>query len=158
MLLYSSFGIYLRGKNEKNRSENRMKNTIVVLFLCFVAGCAHSTAQGLREKHHGKIIFEVQENYQPVYRKIVTHARERFQGGLITAQMIVQGDLYTDIQSGNVTVALHSGWPVGVDTYMTIDIEALSENQTGITTYYAFGTWRKHAKLVEEWVRGKSPR
>jgi len=138
--------------------ERRIEMKYLVLSLCFVAGCAPSTVQGLREKHHGRVVFEVQENYQPVYRKIVANARDRFQAGLITAQMIVQGDLYTDIQSGNVTVALHGGWPVGVDTYMTIDIEALSENQTRVTTYYALDTWRKDAKLVEEWVRGKSPR
>lgn len=133
-----------------------MKKTTVVLFLCFAAGCAPSTAQNLREKHHGRAVFEVQENYQPVYRKILTNARDRFQAGLITAQMVVQGDLYTDTKSGNVTVALHGG--LGVDTHMTIDIEALSENQTRITTYYALGTWKNSPKLVEEWVRRKSPR
>lgn len=131
-----------------------MGKAIVVLFLCFVAGCAPPTAQGLREKHHGKAVFEVQENYQPVYRKIVTNARDRFQ----SARMVVQGDLYTDTKSGNVTVTFYGNFPVGANTHITVDIEALSENQTRITTYYAFGTWRKHAKLVEEWVRGKSPR
>lgn len=73
--------------------EKRIEMRYLVLSLCFVAGCAPSTVQGLREKHHGKVIFEVQENYQPVYRKIVTNARDRFQAGLITAQMIVQGTI-----------------------------------------------------------------
>lgn len=128
-----------------------MKLQVLIIIFFLLGGCAPGTAQGLRDKYSGKFVFKVDENYQSVYRKIVTQARNHFQTGLITAQMVVQGDIYTDIKSGNVTIALHGG--LGVDTYMTIDINALSDNQTRVTTYYALGTWESSAKAVEEWVK-----
>lgn len=127
---------------------------LIGIALFWLFGCAPATVQGLRENHAGKITFDVDENYQSVYRKVLTPARDCWQSGLITAQMVVQGDLYTDTWRGNVTVALHSG--AGVDTYFTVDVEALSEAKTRVTVYHAFRNQERAAQAVELWVKQNS--
>lgn len=131
-----------------------MRASVAAILLVMLAGCAPATVQGLREQHAGKLVFEVEENYQSVYRKVITPARNCWQAGLITAQMVVQGEMYTDIRQGNVTVALHGGF--GIDTYLTIDVAALSDSKTRVTTYYAFENSTGSAKAVEFWVKQNS--
>lgn len=123
-----------------------------IFYLFF--GCAPSTVQGLRDDPAGKISFEVDQNYQDVYRKILTPARDCYQTGLITAQQVVQGDLFTDTRRGNVTVAMHGG--AGVATYLTIDIAALSDMKTKVTAYYAFQNSERNARAIELWVKNNS--
>lgn len=132
----------------------KLHSAIQFLSLIMLSGCAPATVQGLREQHAGHLTFEVGENYQSVYRKIITPAKNCWQTGLITAQMVVQGDLYTDIRQGNVTVALHGGF--GVDTYLTVDVVALSDSKTRITVYYVFENQNKQAKTIERWVKQNS--
>ena len=94
--------------------------------------------------------FTVQENYQPVYRKILAQERKCYQTGMITAQMVVQGDLYHDTKSGEITVALHGG--AGVNTYQVIDIEAIDDMRTKVVGYYAVGPVEKYGRILKEWV------
>ena len=124
-----------------------------VLALAIVA-CAPATIEGLRNNHANRYTFQVNENYQPVYRKILSAARKCYQTGLITAQMVVQGDLYHDIRKGNVTVALHGG--LGVDTHMAIDISSLDHEKTEIVVFNAISTWNSAAQAVREWVEENS--
>src|SRR5690606_22264719 len=90
------------------------------------------------------------ENYQQVYRTILDQARKCHQGGMITAQTVVQGDLYHDIKSGTVSVALHGGF--GVDTYQVIDIKSISENESKVLAYYSLGSVQKQGDLLKKWV------
>ena len=131
-----------------------MKKLLLVFILVLSIGCAPATIQGLRDNPAGKLIFEVDQNYQKVYRIILNKARNQWQAGMITAQRVVQGDLYTDIESGNITVALH--WVFGIDTYLTIDIKALPDTRTKVSTYYSLSTWKSGAELVEQWVKNGS--
>lgn len=113
-------------------------------------GCAPATIQGLKERHSGSYSFTVDENYQSVYRKILTKARACYQTGMITAQMVVAGDLYNDIKKGDISVALHGG--LGVDTYLYTEIKAIDENKSNVDVYYALDTWKKAANAVKAWV------
>lgn len=126
---------------------------IWILFIAFV-GCAPATVQGLRESHADRYEFIADENYQSVYRKVLYQARKCYQTGLITAQMVVQGDLFHDLKSGNVSVALHGG--LGVDTYLTVDVYGLDEKTSRVVVYYALATWRSAARAVKEWVQEDS--
>lgn len=69
---------------------------------------------------------------------------------MITAQMVVQGDLYHDTKSAIITVALHGG--LGVDTYQVIDFNAISENQTKIVGHYSLGPVEKYGQILKEWI------
>jgi len=125
---------------------------LIVSFLlaAALAGCAPATLQGLREKPAGSSTFEAPQNYQRAYRTIITNARKCYQTGMITAQMVVTGDLYNDTKTGEVTVALHGG--LGVDTYLGIDIKALTEETTQVKTFHALSSWKDGATLVKQWV------
>jgi hypothetical protein len=93
----------------------------------------------------------VDRNYQPVYRTILEQSRECFQGShLFGVQEVVQGDIYSDIQRGNVSVAQHNPM-FGVNTYLAIDISALNDNATKVEAYYAFEAWKPMANAVEQW-------
>lgn len=94
--------------------------------------------------------FVAPENYQPVYRKVLDQARKCYQYGVITAQMMVQGDLFHDTKSGTITVALHGG--LGVDTYQVIDIFAIDEKQTKVIGHYAVGPVAQYGQTLKEWV------
>lgn len=133
----------------------RFQSIIIALiggaFLVTFSGCAPSTAGGVREMGaERKFEFTATENYQPVYRKILEQARKCHQTGLVTAQMVVTGDLYHDTKSGTITVALHGGF--GVDTYQVIDVKALDEHQTKVIGYYSVGSVEKYGKLLKGWV------
>lgn len=97
-----------------------------------------------------QVVFVTQENYQPVYRKILEQARKCYQTGLITAQMMVQGDLFHDTRSGTITVALHGG--LGVDTYQVIDVFALDDTQTKVSAHYSIGSVEQQSQLLKQWV------
>jgi reverse gyrase len=129
-----------------------MKNCLAALVFA-IAGCAN-TAQELRDDPSAKIAFDIERNYQPVYRAILERARRCFQFGMITAQMVVQGDLYHDIKSGNVTIALHGG--LGVATYVTTDIKAISDTQTRVETFVLLSGYLSTARAVEEWAHERS--
>ena len=131
-----------------------MKTISAILSAMTLVACAPATIEGLRKDHANSYTFSADENYQAVYRKILSTARKCYQTGLITAQMLVQGDLYVDIRSANVTVALHGG--LGVDTYMTIDVSALNDEKTSVVVFNAFSTWNSAAHAVREWVEDNS--
>lgn len=120
-----------------------------------LAGCAPPTLQGLRENPAGTTRFEVGQNYQQVYRTVIANARKCYQGSAgPMAQNVVTGDLYTDIRSGEISVALHGA--AGVDTYLGIDIKALADDRTEVRTYYRPSTWASSAAGVESMLRGGS--
>ena len=131
-----------------------LAKTLAILGLSLVTyGCAPATLQGLRENPSGRSKIEVAQNYQNVYRRVLTNARKCWQTGMITAQMVVTGDLYTDLKTGEISVALHGG--LGVDTYLGIEMKAIDAERTEVQIYNALATWERSAKLVQQWVVGE---
>lgn len=118
-----------------------------------LAGCAPATMQELRLKPGGEANFQSPQNYQAVYRTILSNARRCYQAGMITAQMIVQGDLYTDTQTGEVTVALHGG--LGVSTYLGVDIKSIGNDVTEVKIFSSSSNLAA-AKAIRAWVETKS--
>ena len=139
-----------RHKNGTMRTE-AILITVIVAFAAPLSGCAPSTAAGVREMGpERRYAFIAAQDYQSVYRKILEQARKCYQTGMITAQMVVQGDLYHDTRSGTVTVALHGG--LGVDTYQVIDVSAIDESQTRVVGHYSLGPVEKYGEALKEWV------
>ena len=68
--------------------------------------------------------------------------------------MVVQDELYHDIKSGSVSVALHGG--LGVSTYLTIDFLALNDNETKVSVFTALSNWKSTGDAVIEWVEDGS--
>lgn len=126
------------------------RKTVALALICLLTACAPATMQGVREKHSGEYSFTANESYQAVYRTVLHQARDCFATGMITAQVIVDGDLYTDIKSGNISVALHGG--AGVDTYLVIDIKESTPTSSKVTVYNSLSTWERSARAVEGWI------
>lgn len=128
-----------------------LMHSIILLPVFLLASCAPSTAAGVRALGESRqFTFTAPENYQAVYRKVLEQSRKCWQGGLITAQMVVDGDLYTDTKSGTVTVALHGG--LGVDVYQVIDVSLVSENESEIKAYYPRGRVARYGEILKQWV------
>ena len=136
-----------------------MKRVIAIaLLLAFSAsmsGCATSTVAELREKGpENRFEFVAAENYQPVYRKILEQTRKCHEGGVITSQMVVHGDLYHDIKRGTITVAFHPGLG-GVATHQVIDVAAIDDRQTKVVGHYfigPFGSLANVGQVLKEWA------
>jgi hypothetical protein len=123
-----------------------------LIFAFIGSGCAPSTVQGLRENHSGRTEFEVQQNYQPVYRTILEQSRTCRQGFHGFVPTYVQGDLYHDTRRGNISVAQHNAI-YGILTWLAIDVSALDDNTTRVVAYYTNDHWAPAAQAVEQWVR-----
>lgn len=97
-----------------------------------------------------QVAFTAPENYQAVYRKVLDQSRKCWQSSGIAAQLMVQGDLFDDIRSGTVTVAMHGMY--GVDTYQVIDITAIDDAQTKVVAHYALGSVEGYGRTLKGWV------
>lgn len=134
----------------------RISGLVAALVLIGLAGCAPATTQGVRDLGAERTYrFDSNEGYQKTYRTILDQARKCHQGGLITAQMVVQGDLYHDTMSGTISVALHGG--LGVDTYQVIDVSAVEDNASHVIAHYSMGSVKKQGDLLKRWVTEKYP-
>lgn len=122
-----------------------------VAVLGLLEGCAPTTAGGVRALgSQREFSFVSSENYQTVYRKVLTQERKCWESGLITAEMVVHGDLYTDIKQGVVTVELHSG--MGIDIYQVVDISSTKDQETSISAHYTFGSVQQYGGILKQWV------
>ncbi|MBV6304944.1 hypothetical protein KVP10_08590 [Candidimonas humi] len=129
-----------------------MGKVLVVLAVgLMLVGCAPATLNGVRAMGPQRLYqFQAPQNYQAVYRVILGKVRECFEAGMITAQQVVHGDLYTDIESGTISVELHGG--LGTDIYQVIDIKAISPDMTDIKAYYSLGSVQKLGTTLKKWV------
>ena len=132
-------------------SLSNMKHTkqIILLFILslVIVGCGAMTAQGLRDNPSGEHTFRVARNYQSAYRIALQKARRENSGG-----MDVDGNLYTDIHMGTITITSPVNPMVGsLGIYMVIDINKITEGRSRITAYSKSFNWRKYPKKVEKW-------
>jgi hypothetical protein len=131
---------------------NRYLLTLGLAACLALAGCASSTALEVRQLGpENRRSFTVEDNYQPVYRQVLTQARKCLQMSMLSnAQMVVTGDLYSDIREGTVTVALHA--LTGVKTYLVVDIKALGEKQSQVNAYTDGWSASDAGTMIKEWV------
>ena len=127
---------------------------LFAMIAIMLSGCVPSSSQGLRENAGGKISFDLNDNYQVIYGEILAAARNCWQNGLDTVPMVVHGDLDTDTRQGNIT----AGVPglVGLSTYFTVDVKALSDAKTKVVVYFVFQSMEPRARAVELWVKQNS--
>jgi hypothetical protein len=121
----------------------------IAILLAPLEGCSR-TLQELRAT--GEVVqFETNEPYQSVYRKIIDQARECYQFGLSTAHLAVQGDLYTDMKSGTVTVVLMNRITGDIANECSAEISEIADNRTRVIIHYA--KHRYMAENMRNWVK-----
>lgn len=131
--------------------EGKMRLIAIAAITVLLAGCAPATLDGVRQMGESRqYVFEAPIGYESAYRTVLSQARKCFQTGMITAQMVVQGDLYRDIDMGTVSVALHGGF--GVDTYQVIDITPAGSETSRIEAHYSLGNVQKQGDVLKAWV------
>lgn len=119
--------------------------------LVSLAGCATTPSELRNAGPEHRATFVMQQNYQSAYREILARQRACEQASLITASYVVQGDLFTDIQSGTITTALHGA--TGVVTETVIDIKAAGEGASEVVISTARNAAR-YAAGVRKWLAG----
>jgi hypothetical protein len=122
---------------------------ILILILAQFSGCSR-TVKELRESDQ-TVIFAAKEPYQTVYKKIVEQARQCYQIGATAGHFVVQGDLYSDVRKGVVTIARTERITASVRNDISADIEAVSDNLTRVTVYHD-GAHRFIAENMAQWV------
>jgi len=97
---------------------------------CYLAGCAVSNPNELRQNHKGKISFTVSSGYQEVYRKIVEYEEMPMHE--------TQSQIYTDLKTGKIYLR-RAVTPF--DSFVLIDIFFVKDNMTTVDYYYYFPAW-----------------
>jgi len=124
----------------------RKKFAMMGLTLAGLIGCTPATMQSLRSNPAAQVRFETAQNYQSVYRTVITSARRCYN----QAPLLVQGDLFSDIKSAEVTVA----WTTAIgghDVHMGIDIKAINDGLTEVRIYTAKSS-ESAPKTVRSWI------
>lgn len=129
-----------------------MKHILAIAIIATLAGCMTTTDAELRVNSAGKeFTFIAPQNYQVVYRKILDQTRKCSRISFILGgHTAVEGDLYSDLRAGTVSVG--SSRLEGYDTGTVIDIAAIDEQQSKVTTYAKFDTKSWTGKRVKAWV------
>lgn len=93
--------------------------------------------------------FEVDKNYQAVYRDVLEQARTCTKPQF-TAKMEVEGELFDDIKAADVSVVL-----VGLfsnNHYLKIRIEAIGDSKSKINVSNKLPRWNDLARAVKGWI------
>lgn len=116
-----------------------------------LSGCATNPSEVRNAGPEHRSQFVVQQGYLDTYRAILDRQRACEQANLVTAQWIVQGDVYADTKSGTITAALHGAFGVQTDT--VIDVKAASDASTDVVISTKQNA-DKYAARVRKWIAG----
>jgi len=117
---------------------------IWILLSAGVTGCATVTVADIKAKPAGVVKFQAQGDYQVVYRKIVTQARECYPDCCLSA------DLFVDTKKGNISYrAVAPSYHI---TLLHIEVMEAAPGETMVTCYFNSSPWRRRAKAVQAWI------
>ncbi len=111
---------------------------IVLLLSGLLMGCAHSLEE-MKNTENFEGTVEVDQNYQEVYRTLLTISRRCLEFPILTSEVIIGGELYNDIQEATIHQKLIGGG-VLVSTG-AIDIKATGEKTSMVSVYGEKHPW-----------------
>jgi hypothetical protein len=126
--------------------------TIISIFIfVIISACTPSTAGGVRALDASKQrSFDVEQNYQKVYRTLLEQMRYCDQANMLTANMQIDGDLYNDIKTGTISQTL-----VGIgytNVYQVIDVKEISELNSNVKIFVSLGNPDIYANRIKGWI------
>lgn len=128
-----------------------MKIFYIALIPLLITACTPHTIGGVREVGPSKTIsFDVPENYESTYRKLLDQQKHCNNFWMLTAQMVAEGDLFPDKKLGTISVSLRGG--LGSSYYQVIDIKEINPSNSNVTAYYSVGSPDKYGKLLKQWA------
>lgn len=101
----------------------------VIAALGTLAACAPMSVQEIRATG-ARESFSIPGNYQANYRILVDEMRRCMQSGMITATVIVHGEIYSDIKKAVITPTMHGG--LGASPLLVVDVLETGANETRI--------------------------
>lgn len=122
---------------------------VTLIFATTIAACV-GTPQQLREAPVTSSSFEIERDYQAVYRSIISRARPCLQ----SKYAIAHGDLYHDIRAGEIGLANLN--MVGHSSILTIDLRAVSDNRTAVTTYVRSAVYEPVLASLPDWAHERN--
>ena len=129
-----------------------MKTIAIAVLAVLLSACAATTPQQARDMGpEHRHIFEVNEDYQSVYQRILENSRHCQSGWLITATAQVTGDLYPNTRSATITAGIYGAF--GPSLIDVIDIHGLEEHRTEVTVIFPVGNAKNLGKTIETWAR-----
>ncbi|MDH5216988.1 MAG: hypothetical protein OEX19_04790 [Gammaproteobacteria bacterium] len=125
-----------------------MKNLLLIFLLSLTLYSCSSNGKPPTPPYDLKYSFHTEKNYQYVYRLILNNADSCSKQG-VASKMISEGQLYSDIKSGDITMSLHA--PFGKYTHLRIKIET-NNGKTNVAVSNEFERWDELAKVIKDWV------
>ena len=122
---------------------------VLIFILAQLPGCSR-TVKELRERDQ-TVIFLAKEPYQTVYKQITEQARQCYQIGATMGHFVVQGNTYSDVRKGVITIARIQSMTGSVRNDISANIEAVSDDLTRVTVYHD-GAHRFIAENMANWV------
>lgn len=102
-----------------------------------LSGCMASSAKEmtLDTKVKKKQVI-VAQNYQELYKRALEKSRECHEGGLLTAAIIADGQIYPDLKEAEISIYLMGG--LGRQMQHTAKFKAIDNNTTDLMLYSYF--------------------
>lgn len=116
-----------------------------LLTLLVASGCTGLTAEQIRQRSSGDILFNVGEGYQRVYQRVLQRAHSCYPGASYT----VHGNLVAS--TGRAVVSISGGKAGGM---LMLTLRALGGAHTSTDIYYSNGFWHDRANAVAAWIKG----
>ena len=130
-----------------------MKRTVLASLSCLLlAGCFPITKEALRQEASARDSFEIAEDYQTVYRRLVPLVRQCMEGAWIGDNVVARTDLYTDIRKAEIVIE-------GVNALMPrrvmvlIELDGSRPGRTRVKTFEPIRT--RPSPELHKWATGE---
>lgn len=132
---------------------NRPRIAFLLIIISLSSGCTFAHIQ-LKEQPSGIFDFNVEENYEIVFRRVTQQAKQCYE----TRGRLIEANLFQEKKMAEVIIAIvYLGIP---HTLLTAEIKALAPDNTRINTYYSYsppGAWRDGAYTIQRWAASEEP-
>lgn len=111
-----------------------MKYFLMLLIAFLIAGCTAKSFNGMiHDKKVDKKTFVVQENYQELYYRSIGIANECYATGMLTAAIVANGQIYSDLKKAEMSIYLMGG--LGKQMHHGATFHAIDNDSTRMTIY-----------------------
>ncbi|MDH5545902.1 MAG: hypothetical protein OEZ43_09930 [Gammaproteobacteria bacterium] len=134
-----------------------MKYIVFAFMVIFsLVGCAPVTESSLRQEAAGVRTFTIEQPYQQVFQNLLDSSRQCFLNRPIETQFTVVGNRNNRVKSGEIVIA--EIWSMAErNVFMLVDVEAVSNGESRITSYHSSRKAEEFVKLLGDWIsQGKS--
>jgi len=127
-----------------------MKYGVVALWCLALSGC--SSLSDVRNSDN-QYTFDVNDNYQRVYRNIEGISKQCWEGKATTADYVVDAEQYNEL--GMAEVAWKLVGMVGPVYYLDIEIKRVSSNKSHVVVHRASYVHAYSEEVVKQWAKGE---